>query len=84
VVVNKYKRESKTKPLATSSYKSGANTERKLEKADKMQLEFERVQAELEANRRGRDDPKAFYQACVDYYRDGSQRHSSPTTRLVD
>jgi hypothetical protein len=49
-----------------------------------MEDEFSKVMGELEAHRQGRDDPKEFYVACADYYKDGSQKHNSPVKRLIN
>lgn len=49
-----------------------------------MEEEFAKVMGELEQHRSTREDPNSFYVACADYYKDGSQKHNSPTKRLIN
>jgi len=48
-----------------------------------MENEFQDVMEKLEAHRQQREDPNAFYVACADYYKDGADKHNSPTKRLI-
>jgi hypothetical protein len=48
-----------------------------------MEYEFQDVMEKLEAHRQQREDPNAFYVACADYYKDGADKHDSPTKRLI-
>jgi len=55
----------------------------KAQELEVMEAEFQRLQVQLEEARQQRQDPAEFYSACSKYYKEGSQRHASPTKRLV-
>lgn len=54
-----------------------------MNKLEAMESEFADVMQQLEQHRQKREDPNAFYVACADYYKDGADRHNSPTKRLI-
>eukprot|EP00347_Sterkiella_histriomuscorum_P008495 403344880 len=49
-----------------------------------VQDEYSQLFQELNSLRVQRGNPKAFYNAVTDFYRDGNEPHDSPTRRLID